>query len=178
MYNFGRVWRYVSSTPDLKQAMNYYEVLGVPRDADTASIKRAFRSRAKQLHPDVNKAARAEKDFQLVNEAYQVLADGEKRRMYDLRLLRGTFSRRVYYRPGNTAARKEPEYVQNRFEKAFDQFLFFFMLMSGLGALFFGIYRAAIEPVDGANPYVGIVFGIFFTSLFLYVWDLKKRSGS
>ncbi len=153
--------------------MNYYEVLGVSRNADTASIRRAFRTRAKQLHPDVNRSGRAKKDFQLVNEAYQVLTNTDKRRMYDLRLQLGTYSRRVYYRPGNTAAP-----VRSRFEKAFDQFLFFFMLMAGLSALFFGIYRATIEPVEGANPYVGIVFGIFFTSLFLYVWDLKKRSGS
>ncbi len=168
--------------------MNYYDVLGVPGNADAECIKRAFRCRAKRLHPDVNRTSRATRDFQLVNEAYQVLSNEEKRRLYDVRMARGTFGRRVYYRPGPTANghvratrpgyryyRPEEKHTPSRFEKAFDQFLFLFMLMAGLSALFFGIYRAVGEPVEGVNPYVGIFFGVFFTSLFLFGWDKKQR---
>ena len=62
---------------------DYYEVLGVERDADARAIKRAFLKKARALHPDVNKAADAEERFKLVNEAYTVLSDERKRANYD-----------------------------------------------------------------------------------------------
>jgi molecular chaperone DnaJ len=62
---------------------DYYEVLGVPRDADEATIKRAYRNLAKQYHPDVNKSPDAEAKFKEVSEAYEVLVDGKKRANYD-----------------------------------------------------------------------------------------------
>ncbi len=62
---------------------DYYEVLGVPRDADEAAIKSAYRKLALQHHPDVNKAPDAEDRFKEVNEAYEVLSDSEKRQAYD-----------------------------------------------------------------------------------------------
>ena len=62
---------------------DYYDVLGVPRDADQDSIKRAFRRLAKQYHPDTNKAADAEAKFKEINEAYEVLNDPQKRAQYD-----------------------------------------------------------------------------------------------
>ena len=62
---------------------DYYEVLGVPRDADDTTIKSAYRRLARQFHPDVNKSADAEDRFKEVNEAYEALSDAEKRQMYD-----------------------------------------------------------------------------------------------
>lgn len=63
---------------------NYYEILGVPRDATQKDIERAFRKLAKKYHPDVNpNEEAAAKRFKEVNEAYQVLRDPEKRREYD-----------------------------------------------------------------------------------------------
>jgi molecular chaperone DnaJ len=63
---------------------DYYEILGVPREADEATIKKSFRRLARELHPDVNAHdPEAEEKFKEAAEAYEVLSDAERRRMYD-----------------------------------------------------------------------------------------------
>jgi molecular chaperone DnaJ len=62
---------------------DYYEVLGVGRHADEAEIKKAFRRLARELHPDTNPEPGAEERFKEAAEAYEVLSDGERRRLYD-----------------------------------------------------------------------------------------------
>jgi curved DNA-binding protein len=62
---------------------DYYAVLGVPRTATQADIKKAFRKAARKHHPDTNQGAAAERAFKDVNEANAVLSDPEKRKLYD-----------------------------------------------------------------------------------------------
>ncbi len=62
---------------------DYYEILGVKREASDAEIKSAYRKLARKFHPDVNKTKEAEAKFKDINEAYEVLGDKQKRQRYD-----------------------------------------------------------------------------------------------
>ncbi len=62
---------------------DYYDTLGVPRDASQEQIQQAYRKLARQHHPDVNKGPEAEAKFKQISEAYEVLKDPEKRKRYD-----------------------------------------------------------------------------------------------
>ena len=67
-----------------EQKRDYYEVLGVDKNADDAAIKKAYRQLAKKYHPDMNPGDKeAEMKFKEASEAYAVLSDPDKRRQYD-----------------------------------------------------------------------------------------------
>ena len=68
----------------MAQKGDYYDVLGVGRDADAGAIKKAYRKLAKKYHPDTNPGDKqAEQKFKEVTEAYNVLGDEKKRKLYD-----------------------------------------------------------------------------------------------
>mgnify|MGYP000381480979 FL=1 len=63
---------------------DYYEILGIDKNADDNTIKKAYRKLAKKYHPDQNAGnAQAERQFKEVTEAYSVLSDPEKKKLYD-----------------------------------------------------------------------------------------------
>lgn len=62
---------------------DYYQILGIERDADIQTIKKAYRNLARKHHPDVDKSPGAEERFKEINEAYQILSDPQKRTTYD-----------------------------------------------------------------------------------------------
>uniref|UniRef100_A0A6G1SBE8 Protein tumorous imaginal discs, mitochondrial n=1 Tax=Aceria tosichella TaxID=561515 RepID=A0A6G1SBE8_9ACAR len=72
-------------TSQLLSRKDYYEILGIPRNADAKTIKKAYYEKAKKFHPDSNKSdPKAATKFQEISEAYEVLNDSGKRQAYDL----------------------------------------------------------------------------------------------
>src|SRR3990170_5126606 len=67
----------------MPEKRDYYQILGVRRDASPDDLRRAYRRLAKEFHPDVNKDGGAEERFKEINEAYAVLSDDERRSAYD-----------------------------------------------------------------------------------------------
>ncbi|MDR2338079.1 MAG: DnaJ domain-containing protein [Deltaproteobacteria bacterium] len=65
------------------QYQDYYKILGISNTATTEEIRSAFRKLAKQYHPDINKTKNAEERFKLINEAYEVLSNPDRRSRYD-----------------------------------------------------------------------------------------------
>src|SRR3972149_5357946 len=90
---------------------DYYEILGIPRNASTDDIKAAFRKLARQYHPDVSKEEDAEERFKEINEAYGVLSDPQKRARYD-----------QYGRAGLGEMGGMPDYATMDFSDIFEQF--------------------------------------------------------
>ncbi|MCX8028779.1 MAG: molecular chaperone DnaJ [Brevinematales bacterium] len=89
-----------------KMAKDYYEILGVPRNASKEEIKRAYRKLALKYHPDRNPGNKeAEEKFKEINEAYEVLSDDEKRKIYDLYGIEGLRGSTGYRNTGSTDTR-------------------------------------------------------------------------
>ena len=62
---------------------DYYSILGLSKNASVEDIKKAYRKKALEFHPDKNREANAEERFKEIGEAYEILSDSDKRPMYD-----------------------------------------------------------------------------------------------
>ncbi len=65
---------------------DYYKILDIPRSASQEDIKRAYRNKAKLIHPDINNSPKANEVFAVVSEAYEILSDESKRYIHDIKL--------------------------------------------------------------------------------------------
>ncbi|GAB6029915.1 DnaJ sub B member 9 [Chamberlinius hualienensis] len=96
------------------EAKDYYEILGVSRDATDRQIKKAFHKLATKYHPDKNKEKTAEEKFREIAQAYEILSDSEKRKQYD-RFGESAFN-------NNGGAQQQPfSFDFNEFFKGFDE---------------------------------------------------------
>ncbi|HVY61618.1 MAG TPA: DnaJ domain-containing protein, partial [Planctomycetota bacterium] len=121
----------------MSQKRDYYEVLGVAKDATTEQIKKAYRKCAMEFHPDRNPGNKeAEQKFKEAAEAYEVLQDAEKRARYD--------------RFGHEGLRGAPQHDFSNFESIFEVFGDIFGGGGG-GGDFFGFGRRRGGPRAGAS---------------------------
>jgi len=113
---------------------DYYEILGVPRNASIDEIKTAFRKLARQYHPDVSKEENAEEKFKEINEAYGVLSDPQKRARYD-----------QYGRAGLGDMGGMPDFASMDFSDIFEE------ILGGFGFGFGGGAARANRPRRGRD---------------------------
>ena len=138
---------------------DYYETLGVPRDADADQIKKAFRRLARKFHPDVSKEPNAELRMKEINEANAVLSDPEKRAAYDA-LGSGHAAGEEFRPPPDWDAGFE--FSRGGFSggEAADFSDFFSELFGRMGAAGPGERRGARGPARGEDHYAKILLDI------------------
>jgi molecular chaperone DnaJ len=129
----------------LAQPRDYYEVLGVPRDAQRKAIKEAFRQLALKYHPDRNKDPGAADRFKEIAEAYAILSDPKKRAEYDAR-----------GQAGVAGLSPEDLFGGIDFEDVFGGLGFDFGGLAG-GGLFDRLFRRRAGPAQGANLEIELV---------------------
>ena len=173
--------------------LDYYQILGVSKDATSEEIKRAYRRYAKIYHPDISSKKDAKIIFQLINEAYHTLINARSRRIYDFRAQKrayaykrfGTSKRNWQYETSYSDARhysdSSEKSIDETHEKSFfdskilDRLLFYSMLLIGSTAFTFGILDLIYKPRKGLDNYSGILFGLSFLIILIYGWRLKSR---
>ncbi|MFC2100359.1 J domain-containing protein [Bacteroidota bacterium] len=179
--------------PGQKILLDYYQILGISKNATTAEIKKAYRKYAKIYHPDISSKKDAKIIFQLVNEAYHTLINSRSRRIYDFRTQKraatykkyGSSKRNVdyetyykeytYARESNTRNEESPPYEPFINNKLIDQILFYSMILIGSVAFIFGIFDLIYKPRKGFDNFSGILFGISFLVILIYGWRLKSK---
>src|SRR5438270_7950046 len=123
----------------MRATRDYYEILGVTLDADEATIKKAFRRLARELHPDVNRNdPTAEDQFKEAAEAYEVLSDPDRRATYDR-----------YGHEGLRTGGYAPNF--DSFGSVGDIFEAFFGGSGGFGSVFGGAGARASGPIQGGD---------------------------
>jgi len=157
---------------------NYYQILGISTFASETDVKKAYRLKAKLFHPDVNKNSGANELFALINEAYLILSDSEKRRRYDLKLayadaikghenISNHFSRKSHpdpsYRPKYPGYQRQPishEKDYNFFGIQLSPFIYNLFFASGMFLGFLIVFVTASLIFTGMWPFIFIFFSI------------------
>jgi DnaJ domain len=168
---------------------DYYQILGIPHGANVEQIRQAYRTKAKLYHPDINKSPNAKIIFQLINEAYQVLINPEKKKWYDFKLRypsttggrpqpeqRRTASYESYYRAYTRSQqeRREEKEFKKYTKTLLDNVLFYFLVFSGVAAIIFSIMDIWYSNIS-QRTISGFVFGFWFLFLLFYGWNAMNK---
>ena len=169
--------------------IDYYKILGISHNASAEQIRQAYRNKAKQYHPDINNTPNAKVLFQLLNEAYQVLINPEKKRWYDFKLKyptttglnqqqekKRTVTYESYYR-AYTRQQEEKE-EEKEFEKytktLLDNVLFYTLIVIGAFAIFFSV-REIFFDTWSMKSVSGLSFGLWFIFLLFWGWTTMNK---
>lgn len=152
----------------LQSKVNFYDLLGIDRQATHSEVKRAYRSLVKQYHPDVSNKPDTAKSFQLIQKAYEVLSDPQKRAIYDNLLYRKEHGldydnphqyfrnprrQRPYYKAA-AAAEKAPEtrseQLQFHLKQVVGLVIVTTLCLVGLGLMGLGVLFLFIKDFNGS----------------------------
>ncbi|MDD3876179.1 MAG: J domain-containing protein [Bacteroidales bacterium] len=164
--------------------VNYYNILGITHNASISEIKKAFRIKAKLCHPDVNKSFNAKAAFQLINEAYQILVDVEKRKQYDYKWKTrygNTFQNKAYggqktqntnYYKAYTNSNIHNTKSETPIERTqIDRFLFITLFILGGVSVIMGILSLIYREYKGIDNLSGLLMGIWMLILLFAGWN-------
>ena len=169
--------------------LDYYKILGIDRYASAEQIRLAYRTKAKLYHPDINKSSNANTLFQLINEAYQVLANADKKKWYDFKLKypsttnmkpqaerRRTSTYENYYKAYThyKNEKNNEELFSKRTTKIIDNFLFYFLVVAGFLAIIYSTIDLIFDKVNMRNM-TGMIFGVWFLLILFLGWSLMRR---
>jgi len=171
--------------------VNYYNILGVTYNASLEEIKKAFRLKAKLCHPDVNKSINAKAAFQIINEAYQVLVDPEKRKLYDHKWKTRygqSFHNRTYtqgqaynnnYYKAYTGQRNYKKKNEAPVERAFfDVFLFISLFILGGVSIIMGIFNLVFKEWESIDNLSGLMMGVWMLFLLFAGWNFIMKENN
>ncbi|MDP4267879.1 MAG: DnaJ domain-containing protein [Bacteroidota bacterium] len=153
---------------------DYYKILNVPPTANEMEIKKAYRELAKKYHPDVSKDKDAKVIFQIINQAYQVLLDKDKRKFYDAKTS-FEYANKKKYGP-NYAKRAEyfykaqkarENYYRSINHPLFDKYAFIVWFVIAGVAILLGLYDIISEGWDEPGNIRGVFIGITMMALLI-----------
>ena len=169
--------------------VDYYKILGIERDATAEQIRQAYRAKAKLYHPDINNSPNANTLFQLINEAYQVLVNTDKKKWYDFKLKypsttsmkpqaerRRTSTYENYYKAYThyKNEKNNDELFSKRTTKIIDNFLFYFLVAAGFVAIIISAIDLVYDKVSMKNM-TGMIFGVWFLLILFLGWSILNK---
>jgi curved DNA-binding protein CbpA len=169
--------------------VDYYKILGISQNATPEQIRQAYRTKAKMYHPDINKNPDAKILFQLLNEAYQILMNPEKKRWYDFKLKypsttgmkpqpdkKRPSTYESYYKAYTRYQQEEQEEKEyGKYRKTLlDNFLFYFLVVSGFLAILFSAIDLVTDKVNQKNM-SGMIFGVWFLFILFLGWKMMSK---
>ena len=162
-----------------------YDILGLNSDANKEQIKKAYRKKAKLIHPDANNAADANLKFQQLNEAYHTLLNEletpvikdfdivEDYKKYG-RSVRNKSYDAKYHQKIN---KDDEDTINSKPNVAYsDKYMFYVFVFIGINMMVLGLKRLFFVKEDSLLSLTGVITSIFFLIIIIYGWNLLKKS--
>jgi hypothetical protein len=162
-----------------------YTILGIKPNASIEQVKKAYRKRAKQFHPDKNKAEDAMEKFQLINEAYHTLLKriefpeiSEEEIIEDYKKYGTSIRNKTYngnYHPNiHNNNHNDDDYKPNLTTN--DKYMYYIFVLIGINMLVIGIKKLFLVKWEGMDNLTGVITSVLFLFIIIYGWNVMKKS--
>ncbi len=162
-----------------------YDILGLNSDANKEQIKKAYRKKAKQIHPDANNAKDANLKFQQLNEAYHTLLKEletpvvkEFDIVEDYKKYGSSVRNKSYDAKYHQKINKDDEDTNSSKPNVAysDKYMFYVFVFIGINMLVLGLKRLFFIKEDSLLSLTGVITSIFFLIIIIYGWNLLRKS--